>query len=526
MPKNLRIPVDMIEQNQSNRFVSDNEKLAWNDKADANHSHDLDQINNVADWVKSATKPVYRLDEIDGGKDIQKEVIRIDSMQKELEPHTKLEKVCIYYGYPSGIGGSWTVKGAVEIYKQYDICVFGDTYEIETHEAYSETVETLATLKQESPDTKIVGYVPIGVKNVGSDSGLSMEELKKRVLLWKKIGANGIFLDEFGYDYGVTRERQNEIVNYVHSQDMFCIANSWNQAYVFSSQNITVSDLKGFDPNPSKTLPVINENDYSLLENMFYSCIINSDKSVTLKSASCWRIDDGYAYYSRTQEEYGMSFYNKFKTKLLQLDAIPSSLNATEKNTLMTMSIIGAKIFNIPAVAFGDENWGSSGYYYTWDIPTAIDLSENLSKGIHGVEAAIKGESDDSFPYKWIANVNGNQLSLVFDVDSGNDETWDSTTHYVTVNDVKVYNAWQTIYEFQDVLKEVQNQSNESVKTVNTLKSDVENAMPTVTNAERKINEIITDATTKLENASKTVESALADVAGVTNGFGFKEVQW
>ena len=192
----------------------------------------------------------------------------------------------------------------------------------------------------------------------------------------------------------------------------------------------------------------------------------------------------------------------------------------------MTMSIIGAKIFNIPAVAFGDEHWGSSGYYYTWDIPTAIDLSENLAKGIHGVEATIKGENNDSFPYKWTANVNGNKLSLVFDVGSGNDETWDSTTHYVTVNDVKVYNAWQTIYEFQDILKEVQNQSNESVKTVNTLKSDVENAMPTVSNAERKINEIITDATAKLENASKTVESALADVAGVTNGFGFKEVQW
>lgn len=437
---------------------------------------------------------------------------------------TALEKVCIYYGYPEGIGNTWNTDGAADIYKQYDICVLGDTYELPEHEAYAQTTAVLNKLAKIAPQTRVVGYIPIGMQNVGSDSGLTMDELKRRVGLWKNIGAKGIFLDEFGYDYGVSRERQNEIVQYVHGQGMFCIVNSWSTVYVFSAQPVTLEDMPGFEPNPKGLLPAVGKEDYSLLENFFYTC--NKDSTtgeVTLKSASCWRVDDGYGYYSRTQAEYGMTFYEKFGTKLLQLDAIPHALSATEKNTLMTLALIGAKIFNIPALAFGDEDWGSSGYYYEWDIPTAIDMSEDLSKGIHAVRADIRGEDNDSFPYKWTASVNGNTLSLIFDVQDGNDEVFNDATHYVTVNDIIVRNAWQTIYEFgEDV--------NQAVATTNAVKKQVEEALPTLNSAEVKLKALVQDAETKIGTASseaqKAIDSALADVAGVTAGFGFKEVQW
>lgn len=437
---------------------------------------------------------------------------------------TPMEKVCIYYGYPVGIGNTWSVDGAVDIYKQYDLCVMGDTYELPEQEVYTETVEVLKKLAEASPTTRVAGYVPIGVKNVGEDSGLSMDELKRRVQLWKKIGAKGIFLDEFGYDYGVTRARQNEIVRYVHGQGMFCIANSWNTAYVFSAQSMTLDDLPGFQPNPDRLAPEIGEDDYSLLENFFYSCEKNeSTGKVILKSASCWRVDDGYGYYSRTQEEYGETYYQHFGTKLLQLDAIPHDLTATQKNTLMTLALIGAKLFNIPALAFGDEDWGSSGYFYEWDIPTAIDLSENLNNGIHAVRVENRGDENDSFPYKWLATVNGNTLSLTFDVQDGNDETWDDATHYVAVNDTIVRNAWQTIYEFGEEVKQ-------AAATSAAVKKQVDEALPTLSSAETKLKALVDDAQTKIQKASddaqKTIDGALADVAGVTAGFGFKEVQW
>lgn len=439
-----------------------------------------------------------------------------------------LEKVCIYYGYPVGINNTWTVDGAVDVYKSYDLVVLGDTYELPDQEVYAETCEIIRRLAEVSTSTRVAGYVPIGVYQVGEDSGLSMDELKRRVLLWKEIGAKGIFLDEFGYDYGVSRERQNEIVTYVHDQGMFVIANSWNQSYVFSSLPMSMEgyDLPSdFSPNPKGLEPVLNNKDYSLLENFFYSCerSVTNPEDVTLKGASCWRVDDGYAYYSRTQDEYGKTYYQKFGTKLLQLDAIPHSLSATEKNTLMTLSIFGAKVFNIPAIAFGDEDWGASGYYYSWDIPSAVDLTEDLSLGLHSVEVGTKGEEENNFPYKWSASVNGNIISIIFDVENGEDETWDDDKRYVTVNDVRVNNAWQSIYEFGESVRK-------AVKTTDEVKKIVEDALPTVSDAESRLKTALDNVDTTLSKATNevrtTIDSALADVAGVTSGFGFKEVQW
>ena len=460
----------------------------------------------------------------EAARQLKKEILELGA--KLPDKNTKLEKVCIYYGYPVGIGNTWDVNAAAEIYKKYDLCVLGDTYELPEQEVYADTVAVLKKVKELSPKTKLAGYVPIGVQQVGEDSGLSMEELKRRVQLWKDIGADGIFLDEFGYDYGVSRARQNEIVRYVHEMGMFCIANSWQQDYVFSSKALTVESLPDFAPNPDGLAPELGEEDYSLLENMFYSCEREKDESVTLKASSCWRVADGYSYYSATQEEYGTSYYKKFRTKLLQLDAIPHALNATQKNTLMTLAILAAKIFNIPAVAFGDEDWGASGYYYDWDIPTGIDLSEDLSEGLHAVTAENKGKEETAFPYKWSANVQGNTLSLVYDVENGEDETWDDATHYVTVNGVVVRNAWQTIYEFGEEVAAAKKSSAAAVEQAKSLKAQVEEALPTVANAESRLQEILANANAQTEDAYKKMESALADVAGVTSGFGFKEVQW
>ena len=164
-------------------------------------------------------------EEVNGLKD---QLIEIDSAVLK---RRFAEKVMLYYGYPNAINNSWDVNNSANIYKDYDVCIFGDGYCLPTHEAHAETVEIFRILKRISPDTRIVGYVPIGVQNVGSDSNLSMDELKRRVDLWKAIGADGIFLDEYGYDYGVTRARQNEIVSYCHDRGMFVFANSWSIEY-------------------------------------------------------------------------------------------------------------------------------------------------------------------------------------------------------------------------------------------------------------------------------------------------------
>lgn len=63
---------------------------------------------------------------------------------------------------------------------------------------------------------------------------LSTTEIQNRVDAWHAMGVAGIFLDEAGYDYGVTRQRQNDAVDYVHNKGLSVFINAWNPDDVFS----------------------------------------------------------------------------------------------------------------------------------------------------------------------------------------------------------------------------------------------------------------------------------------------------
>ena len=51
--------------------------------------------------------------------------------------------------------------------------------------------------------------------------------MQARVDQWATIGVDGIFLDEFGFDYSNTRTRQKSIVDYVHGKGLPYCANAW-----------------------------------------------------------------------------------------------------------------------------------------------------------------------------------------------------------------------------------------------------------------------------------------------------------
>ena len=233
------------------------------------------------------------------------------------------EKVMLYYGYPNAINNSWDVNNSANIYKDYDVCIFGDGYCLPTHEAHAETVEIFRILKRISPETRIVGYVPIGVKNVGGDSNLPMDELKNRVDLWQAIGADGIFLDEYGYDYGVTRARQNEIVSYCHDRGMFVFANSWSIEYCFSDEDIAIDWMEDFHPNPDGLRAVLNAEDYYVYEHLFYNSYHDSDGNLHVECAEPYRIDNILQYFNDARID-GKSYREVFGTKVFSLDAIPT----------------------------------------------------------------------------------------------------------------------------------------------------------------------------------------------------------
>jgi hypothetical protein len=143
-----------------------------------------------------------------------------------LRPKTLL----IYYGYPSQINNAGTLDEAATELGRYDYLVLGDGLELPTHEDHQKTaaiLKTKALLK-----STVFGYIYLGVNHDNqSVPALTMQEIRERISLWRDMGVGGIFLDEFGFDYGFdsqqTRLRQNEAVDAAHALKLPVIANAW-----------------------------------------------------------------------------------------------------------------------------------------------------------------------------------------------------------------------------------------------------------------------------------------------------------
>ncbi|MEZ4701041.1 MAG: T9SS type A sorting domain-containing protein [Rhodothermales bacterium] len=159
----------------------------------------------------------------------------------------------VYYGWPSVINGAGSVDLAAEALGQYDYVVLGDGLEIDTHPDYANTVALLA--HPAMADTKVFGYIDLGV----TTQNLPVSEYKLRMVWWTDIGADGIFLDDFGYDFGVTRERQNDAVDFAHALEVPVMVNAWDPDDAFS---------RAADPtyNPNERRAALQAGDFYFSE--------------------------------------------------------------------------------------------------------------------------------------------------------------------------------------------------------------------------------------------------------------------
>lgn len=118
--------------------------------------------------------------------------------------------LAIFYGYPSEVGS--------EKLNKYDLIVLGEGLEEEKHpdRAYLEKLNK----------NKIYGYVD-SIKKTAKDS----------IIKWKETGVVGVMLDDFGFDFGMEREQQNELVNFAHKVGMRVMVNAWEPEDVFEGGN-------------------------------------------------------------------------------------------------------------------------------------------------------------------------------------------------------------------------------------------------------------------------------------------------
>lgn len=160
----------------------------------------------------------------------------------------------IYYGWPSLIQNSnGTVVTAASQFSQYRYVVLGNGLQDPAHGDHAKTQQIVQ--HPLANGVTFFGYVDLGV----STQNLSLADIQTRVLQWKTMGIDGIFLDDYGYDYGVSRQRQNDVVQYIHGQGLPVVANGWNPDHVFGPAIHAAY-------NPSGLATALNAADFYLSE--------------------------------------------------------------------------------------------------------------------------------------------------------------------------------------------------------------------------------------------------------------------
>lgn len=139
----------------------------------------------------------------------------------------KPQSLLCYYGYPIAYRNLWSQQLVIDQIGSFDHYIVGDQYQDPAHEVYADTVAICKGVRKLG--TKIWGYVPIGVNT----ENLSLATIRTRIQQWVAIGVDGIFLDEFGFDYLVTRQRQNDIIAICREYKLPYVANAWFFSDVF-----------------------------------------------------------------------------------------------------------------------------------------------------------------------------------------------------------------------------------------------------------------------------------------------------
>lgn len=233
------------------------------------------------------------------------------------------KKLAIYYGYPSLVNGSaGNLNSAVNTFKNYDMVVFGAGLEQSTHPDHNNTISIINNSNM--ANTKAFGYI---------DSTLSINTFKNRVDLWTSMGVKGIFADRFGYDFSVSRAKQNQILNYIHSKNLIAFVDAWNVDDVFgNSINITY--------NPLATPSVINSNDWYLAQS--YQ-IING----VYQNESDWK----------TKVDKMVNYKQTFGTKIATTTTYDTSPFDQSK---MDYAYFSTVLYNFDAYSWGENNYSAS----------------------------------------------------------------------------------------------------------------------------------------------------------------------
>lgn len=236
----------------------------------------------------------------------------------------------IYYGWPSLINNSGgTVVTAASQFAQYRYVVLGNGLEDVTHGDHAKAAQII-----QHPITGNVtffGYIDLGV----TTQNLTIADIQNRVQLWKAMGIDGIFLDDYGYDYGVSRQRQNDVVQYIHNQGLPVVANAWNADHAFGPFP---------DPtyNPAGISTVLNAGDFYLSESF---------------AVSSWNYDPNWVNKAAWLEGYR----NARHFKILATTTTDLANRSNFDQNRMNYAWFCAAVYGYEGFAWGEYSYSASG---------------------------------------------------------------------------------------------------------------------------------------------------------------------
>ena len=166
------------------------------------------------------------------------------------------DKLAIFYGWPSTVNGAGgDVSVAVNNFKNYKLVIFGSGLENPDHGDHINTVSIIN--HPDMANTQVYGYI---------DATLDLDDIQTKIDLWADMSVKGIFMDQFGYDFGVSRNKQRTIVWSIHHSDsgntntkLKAFVNAWSADDTFSSAVDPINNPTGKDPR-------LNSNDWYLAE--------------------------------------------------------------------------------------------------------------------------------------------------------------------------------------------------------------------------------------------------------------------
>lgn len=176
--------------------------------------------------------------------------------------YTRPRDLIIFYGWPSGFNAYWNNELVAQDMARYGLIVLGAGLQDPSHGDYANTCAIVARVKQLNPSCLIFGYI---------STKETLADFQTKTGQWKTVGVHGIFMDEYGYDFGNTRAQQNDRVDYVHGQGMIAFANCWNMNHAVGTLND--SSYPNSTYNPSEVQSSLGINDWYLME----SYLVNTD---------------------------------------------------------------------------------------------------------------------------------------------------------------------------------------------------------------------------------------------------------